>query len=215
MEKETNKKVIFSESQMKIAEEYCGNCMSKLKAVCYKEFSKLGGIKKMEYDELYSLGLYVLYQSIKKYDADKNCSFHTYLIGNLNRRYDTYLRNKNRKKRCNIQEDEDGNKIFVKDESFNDIRKNGKALEECLDSGSRIDDNLEDCFNSLYMSENVKKYLDRLSRKQREIVILLSNGYDNQSILEKLHMTKKDFKEHMARIKSGANVRFLYYKKGR
>lgn len=215
MEKDMETEVDFSESQMKIAEEYCGNNMSKLKSTCYKEFSRLGGIEKMEYDDLYSLGLNVLYHSIKKYSTDKNCKFHTYLVGNLSRRFDTYLRNKNRQKRCNIQQEEDGNKIFVKNESFNEVRQNGKALEECLDSGSRIDDDLEDCFNSLYMSENVEKYLDRLSRRQREIVFLLANGFEKKSILEKLHMTSKDYKEHMARIRSESNTRFLYYKKGR
>ena len=190
--------------------------MAKLKTTCYKLFVKqIGGIEKWEYDDLYSLGLNVLYHSIKKYSADKGCKFHTYLCGNLSRRFNTYKRDKNKDKRSNIQEDKDGNKLFLKNESFDLVKQNGQALEECLDSGSRIDDSLEERFNSLYMSENVETYLRKLSRKQRQIVLLLANGYDRKAIMEHLQISAKDYVEHMARIRSDNNVRVLYSKKGK
>lgn len=215
-ENQNNELVEFSDDQMKLAEEYCKNNMAKLRATCYKLFTKqIGGIEKWEYDDLYSLGLNVLYHSIRKYSTDKGCKFHTYLCGNLSRRYHTYKRDKNKDKRSNIQEDKDGNKIFLKNESFDLIKQNGQALGECLDSGSRIDDSLEECFNSLYMSENVEIYLRKLSRKQRQIVLLLANGYDRKAIMKRLQINTKDYKEHMARIRSDNNVRVLYSKKGK
>lgn len=215
-ENQDKKTVKFTPEQMKLAEEYCKHDMAKLKATCYKLFIKqIGGIEKWEYDDLYSLGLNVLYHSIIKYSADKGCKFHTYLCGNLSRRYDTYKRDKNKDKRSNIQEDKDGNKVFLKNESFDLVKQNGQALEECLDSGSKIDDSLEECFNSLYMSENVETYLRKLSRKQRQIVLLLANGYDRKAIMEQLQISAKDYVEHMARIRSDNNVRVLYSKKGK
>lgn len=213
-ENQDRKTVEFTPEQMRLAEEYCKHDMAKLKATCYKIFvKKIGGIEKWEYDDLYSLGLNVLYNSIIKYSADKGCKFHTYLCGNLSRRCDSYKRDKNKDKRSNIQEDKDGNKVFLKNESFDLVKQNGQALEECLDSGSRIDDSLEECFNSLYMSENVEEYLQRLSRKQRQIVLLLANGYDRRVIMEQLRMNANEYKEHMAWIRSDCNTRFLYKKR--
>lgn len=213
-ENQDKKTVEFTPEQMKLAEEYCEHDMAKLKATCYKLFIKqIGGIEKWEYDDLYSLGLNVLYHSIRKYSADKGCKFHTYLCGNLSRRYDTYKRDKNKDKRSNIQEDKDGNKVFLKNESFDLVKQNGQALEECLDSGSRIDDSFEECFNSLYMSENVEEYLQRLSRKQRQIVLLLTNGYDRKAIMIQLRISANEYKEHMAWIRSDCNTRFLYKKR--
>lgn len=213
-ENQDKKTVEFTPEQMKLAEEYCEHDMAKLKATCYKLFIKqIGGIEKWEYDDLYSLGLNVLYHSIRKYSADKGCKFHTYLCGNLSRRYDTYKRDKNKDKRSNIQEDKDGNKVFLKNESFDLVKQNGQALEECLDSGSRIDDSFEECFNSLYMSENVEEYLQRLSRKQRQIVLLLTNGYDRKAIMIQLRISANEYKEHMAWIRSDCNTRYLYKKR--
>ena len=195
-------------------EEYCEHDMAKLKATCYKLFVKqIGGIEKWEHDDLYSLGLNVLYHSIIKYSADKGCKFHTYLCGNLSRRYDTYKRDKNKDKRSNIQEDKDGNKVFLKNESFDLVKQNGQALEECLGSGSTVDDILEERFSSLYMSENVEEYLSHLSRKQRQIVLLLANKYDRKMIIEELHISVKEYNEHMAWIRSDCNTRFLYKKR--
>lgn len=213
-ENQDKKTVEFTPEQMKLAEEYCEHDMAKLKATCYKLFIKqIGGIEKWEYDDLYSLGLNVLYHSIRKYSADKGCKFHTYLCGNLSRRYDTYKRDKNKDKRSNIQEDKDGNKVFLKNESFDLVKQNGQALEECLDSGSRIDDSFEECFNSLYMSENVEEYLQRLSRKQRQIVLLLANGYDRKAIMIQLRISANEYKEHVAWIRSDCNTRYLYKKR--
>lgn len=212
-ENQDKKTVEFTPEQMKLAEEYCEHNMAKLKAICYKLFIKqIGGIEKWEYDDLYSLGLNILYHSIIKYSADKGCKFHTYLCGNLSRRYDTYKRDKNKDKRSNIQEDKDGNKVFLKNESFDLVKQNGQALEECLDSGSKIDDSLEECFNSLYMSENVEEYLQRLSRKQRQIVLLLANGYDRKAIMSQLRINGKEYKESLARIRSYENVKILLKK---
>ena len=65
------------------------------------------------------------------------------------------------------------------------------------------------------MSENVETYLRKLSRKQRQIVLLLANGYDRKTIMEQLRISAKDYVEHMARIRSDNNVRVLYSKKGK
>lgn len=207
--------VKFTPDQMEIAEEYCGNNMAKLRSTCYSIFIKrCGGIDDCDYDDLYSLGLNVLFHSIVSYNADKDCKFHSYLCGNLTRRYDTYNRDKNTYKRSNVQRDINGNMVFLKNESFDLVKQNGQALEECLDSGNRINDSFEDRFNSLYMSENVERYLSKLSRKQRKIIFLMVDGCEQKSIMEQLHISKNEFKEHMLRIRSDSNVRLLYSKKG-
>lgn len=215
---EYNEKVLkmhWSPEQLALAEEYCQNDMSKLKATCYPIFKKnIGGIDKWEYDDLYSWGLHVLCESIDKYKNDQDCKFHTYLTNNLKLRYYTYLRNKNRDKRSNVKKDKNGKKtIFLKNESYDAIKQNGQARKECLGSGSTVDDILEERFSSLYMSENVEEYLSHLSRKQRQIVLLLANKYDRKMIIEELHISVKEYNEHMAWIRSDCNTRFLYKKR--
>lgn len=210
------KKYKYTPEQLAIADEYCRNDMSKLKSSCYPIFKKfVGGIDEKDYDDLFSLGLEVLTSSIQKYTPDKNCKFHTFFCRNFTLRCFTYLRNTNKEKRSNTKTDKNGKKIFSKDASLDAVGDNGKTLGETLDSGNSIEKSFEDSFNSLYMSENVEAYLSRLSRKQQQIVILLANKHKRNEILEILHISLKDYNEHLRRIKSESNVKYLYYKKGR
>ena len=56
----------------------------------------------------------------------------------------------------------------------------------------------------------MEQYLERLSRKQREIAALLSEGYKPSEIREQLHLSEKEYSNHMAMLRSYENVSVLF-----
>lgn len=176
---------------------YCDNEMRELKKICYPIFKQIGGISQSDYDDLYSIALDTLVYSVFRFDESKKCKFLTYLIGNLNRKYDTYIRDRNRLKRI-------PSKMI---ESFSDlVTEDGMELSETIPSGF---DTFEEAFGTNFEGTYIEEYLRRLSIKQREIVNLLFNGYKPKEIREKLHMRDKEYKEHFCIISAYENIRIL------
>ena len=50
-------------------------------------------------------------------------------------------------------------------------------------------------------SPEMKRYLSKLSKVQRAILFLLTDGYSKDEIIEKLHITKKLYNDSLAEIK--------------
>jgi len=58
-------------------------------------------------------------------------------------------------------------------------------------------------------SERMLKYLNRLSREQKRILLLKADGYKPQEIRKYMQLTKKQYAEHHAAIYSERNVSVL------
>ena len=58
--------------------------------------------------------------------------------------------------------------------------------------------------------ERILLYMKRLSRKQRQVVTLMMDGYGEKEIREQLHMTKHDYTDQILGIRAYENVRILY-----
>ena len=198
----------LNEKQMEIIYEYCDNNMKKLKMICYPIIIKMGGISEKDYDDIFSLAQLLLYKAVEKYDENnaKGASFNTFFYNILSRRlYATYIRDKNRKCRSNMIEDENGNIVFIPDFSLD------APTEECLSMFERISSsyNLEDKIFKEEYSKKMKEYLSRLSKIQRIILIYLSEGYLPEEIQEMLHINEAIYKDNHKAIMDEKNLRII------
>lgn len=198
----------LNEKQMEIIYEYCDNNMKKLKMICYPIIIKMGGISEKDYDDIFSLAQLLLYKAVEKYDENnaKGASFNTFFYNILSRRlYATYIRDKNRKCRSNMIEDENGNIVFIPDFSLD------APTEECLSMFERISSSYsleEEVFKEEY-SKEMKEYLSRLSRIQRIILTYLSEGYLPKEVQEMLHINETTYKDNYKAIMDEKNLRII------
>lgn len=203
------------ELKQKIEQEFLDNDMYKLNKICrYLIFKK--NVPSVFYDDLYSIGRLTFAESIKKYDTSKDCKFETYLIGNIWRAFYDWTRDNMRWKRCNFQtdkdgkimQDENGDPIIISDMPLDAPTDDGIDLCERIASDFKIEDNLSEeiGFSS---DDKIEKYLSRLSKRQRKIVLLLADGYSQDEIRELLHISKKEYTDSLLSIRAYENIRIL------
>lgn len=182
----------------RILNEYCDNEMSKLKQFCYPKICKIGGISQMDYDDLYSIALDVLRDSAERYDGSQDCKFSTFLSNNLQNRFDTYVRDRNRVKR----------KCPGKMEYFDAPTEDGVDLTEKIRSDFCIEDNLSEEIgfsienNIQNYSPAMQEYLQNLSKVQLKVLELMNQGYNQEEIQDILHITKELYKDSITAITS-------------
>ena len=164
----------------KTLEFYCNNDMAELKKICYPLFIKIGGISDKDYDDFYSIALEALSDSAIRYKDDKNCQFRSFLIGNVQRKFKTEIRDRNRIKRIPVKQI---------DSMSNLVTEDGLQLSELIPSEFNTFD--EACEHSGWHESKIEKYLNKLSKLQRKIVSLLSDGYKSAEIKEALHISSK------------------------
>lgn len=180
-----------------ILEEYCANEMKKLKQICYPLLIKIGGISEKDYDDFYSIALDALADSVLRYDETKKCQFNTFLVGNIRRKFNTEIRDRNRAKRIPAKKLESTSNLVTED---------GVELGETIPSKF---DTYETACEYLFEGTKIERYLDKLSYTQRKIVSLLSDGYKAKEIRELLHMDSKQYSNNLAAIQAYENIREL------
>lgn len=180
-----------------ILEKYCCNEMKKLKQICYPILIKIGGISEKDYDDFYSIALDALADSALRYDKNKDCKFETFLIGNINRKFKTEIRDRNRNKRIPSKQI---------DSMSNLVTEDGVELSELIPSSF---DTYEEACGNNFKGTKIERYLNKLSFNQKRIVSLLSKGYKANEIRELLHMNSKEYSRNLAAIQSYENVRVL------
>ena len=175
--------------------EYHKNNMAKLIRLCQPMLVKMGGISRKDYEDFYEIASDVVMSSVNTYDDSKS-SFHTYITGNITRKFKTELRDRNRKKRIPAKQ-------LI---SIHMKTDDGLSLEDTIPSKF-------DVYKELY-GENIsdiriRNYLNRLSNKQRKIVSLLAQGYQSKEIKDLLHMNNKEYLENISIIQAYENIREL------
>lgn len=178
-------------------ERYCDNEMKELKKICYPMLIKIGGISNKDYDDFYSVALDALADSVVRYDETKKCKFKTFLVGNIRRKFNTEIRDRNRNKRIPSKKIESMNNLVTED---------GMRLEETIPSDFDI---YEVVFGDNFEGTKIERYLDKLSIVQRKIVSLLSEGYKSNEIKELLHISSKEYQNNLDAIQAYENVRIL------
>ena len=175
--------------------KYCANDMKELKRISNKYIIKIGGISKKDYDDFYSIALSCLADSALRYDEKKKCSFNTFLHGNIQRKFRTEIRDRNTQKRV-------PSKQIIS--LFEVVTDEGAELKDVIPSDFDLEEEVLGDH-----SEKLDKYLRNLSKKQRKIAMMLIDGYKPDQIREILHMSVREYSDHMMALKAHRNVSIL------
>lgn len=196
---------------------YCSNNMKLLKAVC----DPLIAMKGDDYcrDDLYEIALWTLLESLNTYEPDKNCSFNTYLVGNIKRSYYDWTRDRERQCRCNVQRDkngqvlrnENGRPLIIPDVSLDAPSETNMDIREQIPSDFDID--REAGFEiGISCGEKYHEFINTLSDTQKKIAKLIAYGYNSTEIKEDLGISDKKYARCLEDMKSFETLRIL--KKG-
>lgn len=204
--------------QLDTIQYYCDCDLRELKKICDPIIMKKN-VPSMYHDDLYSDAMNVLMESVIRFNEDNNCSFKTFLAGNIKRSFYDWTRDNERAIRCNVLKDNDGK--IIKDENGRNITIQNISIDQplndednttygdCISSDYNIYDELSDEIG-LSKDDKIEMYLKRLSKMQRRIVILLRDGYKKPEIKDILHIEEKEYSNNMLGIRAYENVRVLY-----
>lgn len=190
----------LTKQQMDRITYYCGNNMTKLKAIAYPIFIKFGGITPKDYDEFYSEANKTVLSTVLIFDDSKGDDFEKFLKGCLSRKFKTLMTRRNRNKRF-------ADRMCVSlDTPIGD--ENGLTLTDMLPSGFDIEAELAEEIG-ISSDSKMEKYLEKLSKKQRQVAGYLSDGYKPSEIKELLHISEKEYSDCMMAIQSYKNIKIL------
>lgn len=211
----------MTEEQLEIIDYYCRDNMRQLKRIC-DPIIRSHNLPNMYYEDLYTIAVDTIGKSLFTYDETKS-QFETYLVGNLKRKFNSWIRDNTRGCRCNVLRDENGK--IVKDEnginivisniSFDVPSEDEIDLKEKIDSKFNIENvkskdifSIEDSFDDF--CPKMKNYIRGLSKMQIRILEYLQNGYIEEEIVYKLNITIKTYRDCLNGIKSERNTRKIY-----
>lgn len=192
--------------QQQILEEYCSNEMQKLKQLCFSKISKIGGISQMDHDDLYSIALDVLRDSVERYDGE-TCKFSTFLSNNIQNKFDTYVRDRNRRKRSNTKMGTKGQMIYLTNVSIDAPTEDGVNLAEKVASSFNIEGAVSEEIG--LFDDKIQAYMSSLTSVECQIAKLIMGGYDPHEIREKLHLTDKQYTNAIKDMRTFEKARVL------
>ena len=174
---------------------YYANNAKQLHTMVDRILLNFGGIYQKDIDDFYSLANLVFVDLLSKFDRTKN--FDTFLYSCLLNRIKTEITRRNREKR-----QFDRSTISIDEPA---------GEEETVTLGELIpsDFDIEKELFGEFCNDKMNQYLNRLSKKQREIALLLSEGYKAFEIREKLQVTEKEFTDCMSAIRSYEYIKVL------
>ena len=187
----------LTDEQMKLITFYAKNNMKELKRIC-DPLIKAKELPEMETDELRSDAQKVLLESARNYLSDKNCSFKTFLIGNIKRSYKDWTRDRTRQKRCNYI---DGK--IVQNVNLDFETEDGIKLEEKIASGFDIENESSLDFQT---DDNVEIFMSSLSNNQRAILNMKMQDIPIEDIKKKLNISDREYINEMNSIKMNENL---------
>lgn len=187
--------------------QYCGNKMKQLRKIC-DPIIRLMNVPLSEHDDLYSDAMKVVLESVENFNQERNCSFKTFLVGNIKRSFQDWLRDKHRWKRCNLETDEHGNlkrnergqTISIPNVSLDVETEDGIDLAEkipCVENNSDEEE----------FSPQMEEYLNELSKVQKKILIHLADGYGKDEIIDMLNIDEFLYTDSLKAIKNEKNKR--------
>lgn len=190
----------LSKQQMEQIGYYCGNNMARLRQIAYPIFVKFGGITPKDYDEFYSEANKTVLSAVRIFDNSKGDDFEKFLKGCLSRKFKTLMTRRNRNKRF-------ADRMCVSlDTPIGD--ENGLTLADMLPSGFDLESELAEEIG-ISSDSKMEKYLEKLSKKQRQVAGYLSDGYKPSEIKELLHISEKEYSDCMMAIRSYKNIKIL------
>ena len=208
----------MTEEQIAIINEYCKNDIKKLKQICYTVWGKKG-LPTCYHDDLYDDAMNVLSESVMTFNQNGKASFKTYLTNNIRMSYgqwyrDNFLRAKRNNleldEKGNIRKDENENPIIIQNISFDAPVDDGIDLREKIASSSNIEDEVIGSDKKEFVSDKIRKYLNKLTRNQREVACLIMDGFSSEEIKEILHIEQYEFNDCLNGMKAYRNISILF-----
>lgn len=184
----------------------------KLKEIIDNILKKIKGIEQKDYDDFYSLGGYVFFHALQKYNGEG--SFNGYLAMVLQKKIYSSISARNRQKRMNqvVCKHDDGTKVvvYLKDISLNTPIKTKDQKDVYVQDAIGVCDRYfqdEDVLDTL--SEASLRYLNHLPKKTKVIALLIADGNSKDDICEQMGISNKEYKIHMEIMRMYENVKLL------
>lgn len=214
----------------KYCEYYLSNKMKELKEVTNAVITRMENNKTVldnrEKYELKDLSYEVFVLTLGTYNPEANCSFKTFLYGNLKRKFYTYGRDKTRKSRCNWEHEwDEENRCYKKDKNGNIVKK--PAFDISMYSVEKKDgnekeiwqffkakDNVENAVIEKQMpveeySDSVKAFLENMSRDAKIVATYILEGYTKEMIIECKGITTEQYNNAIREFGTFENVHIL------
>lgn len=214
----------------KYCEYYLSNKMKELKEVTNAVITRMENNKTVldnrEKYELKDLSYEVFVLTLGTYNPEANCSFKTFLYGNLKRKFYTYGRDKTRKSRCNWEPEwDEENRCYKKDKNGNIVKKpvfdismysvekkdgNEKEIWQFF----KAKDNVENAVIEKQMpveeySDSVKAFLENMSRDAKIVATYILEGYTKEMIIECKGITTEQYNNAIREFGTFENVHIL------
>lgn len=186
----------------KITDQYYENNAEKLHKMVDKILKRYGGLSQKDTDDFYSLANEVFWVAVN--DFNGNGDFNGFLYSRLARKIMSMITKRNRKKRADIEMviNDNGKKEIryhqplsldapIDSEKGDNVLTLGDVTESDFDLEIATSENI-----GLQFSEDVNVYLKMLPIKTRKVALLISEGYAPCDIIEKIHITQKEYQIH-------------------
>lgn len=188
---------------------YCGNENKELKRIVNSILiKKFPWIPQKDYDDFYSIAALVVWDCENKFDKGKvkTEKFHSFVVACINNKIKTHITFMNRCKRS--VKDEEGNPLqdYSLDTSIND--EDNSTLGDIIADDFLIEKDFFEEREDTY-SEEMKRYLGKLSDLQKEVLRLISIGFTPNEILNELHINRTLYEDCYNAIHSYRNISIL------
>ncbi len=182
---------------------YCENDMRKLKRMSESIFMKFNEpLAKADYDDFYSIANITLWQAYNSYDPDIGIKFEAFLYSCLQKKFKTELVNRHRQKRILNQFAVSLDAVSGNDEEY--------SLMDCIASDFDTFDEVLKRQEREQFQDKVRQYISRLSKKQANILSLLTDGYKPGEIQQILKMSPIEYADNLCIIKNYEIVKILF-----
>lgn len=199
-----------------IINSYYENDARKLHKIVDKVLKNLHFVD-VDKEEYYSLATEIFVKEvIPNYNPEK--SFDSFLYSTLYKKFCTAMTRATRSKRCTkikVEEIDKNGKIIIKEIIIPDERVNAairgeenSTLEDVLACNHTVESEIFGEKEVGY-SKKMTQYLKRLSILQREVLRLISVGFEPNEILEELHINKKQYEDCYNAIHAYRNISIL------
>lgn len=188
--------------KQEILEKYSKNNMAKLKRISYSLFRRFGGISEKDFDNFYSIANEVLWKATENFDTSKNVPFEQYLNLKLINKFRSEV-----KKISFTQKRIPPKEIEYLDSPIEE----GVSLGEKIPSDFNIEKELSNEIGIL-QDGKIEKYLNSLSKIQRQIIKMKMNDIPATEIKKFLKISDKEYGSHCKEIKSFDKTQILFKK---
>lgn len=149
-------------------------------------------------EDFYSLANEIFLRVLKDYDGER--SFDGFLYSCLEKKFKTEMTRRGRKKRKADKESISIDSLIGDDEKLkiSDVIADKDTVEKIVFGE-----------NEETYSNEMQEYLNRLSSMQKEVLRLMSIGFEQSEVLAELHITKKQYENCYAAIHSYRNISIL------